>query len=255
MRLNAYNCDIDKFVEKFYCSDIQTELIQYVRGNTTQFSLSKDTCENAELEKGTFKFNYASNVDIQGDILQFDAVVSGKIQITYAGSRPSATKNKRFRARCQVVAGESGRDFTILWVALYAKSKKKNPLKTPTNNLIPTVSKEDFDDEATKFLAEYCPEALEIPMPIPIEDIIQVKLKLDLIQNKRLTRDFNVLGQICFSPGEVEVYDVHNDIPHKIPIKRGTILVDACTPYLRNLGCVKNGSSPISVGNNRVKKQ
>jgi hypothetical protein len=36
--------------------------------------------------------------------------------------------------------------------------------------------KSEFDDKAAEILAQHCPEALEKPMPVPIEEIARDKL-------------------------------------------------------------------------------
>lgn len=41
------------------------------------------------------------------------------------------------------------------------------------SNLVPHMYKSEFDDRAADFLSHYCKEALEKPMPVPIEDIAQ----------------------------------------------------------------------------------
>ena len=57
----------------------------------------------------------------------------------------------------------------------------------------------DLDKEATAFLEKYYPEALEEPLRVPIEDIAKEKLGLNVIQGYRITDDFTIFGQICFS--------------------------------------------------------
>lgn len=44
--------------------------------------------------------------------------------------------------------------------------------------LVPVIKKIEFDEVATEFLTEYCPEALEAPMPVPIMNIARKKLGL-----------------------------------------------------------------------------
>jgi len=39
------------------------------------------------------------------------------------------------------------------------------------SSLVPRMYKSEFDDKAAEILAEHCPEALEKPMPVPIEEI------------------------------------------------------------------------------------
>ncbi|MCL5058312.1 MAG: hypothetical protein M1130_10075 [Actinobacteria bacterium] len=115
-----------------------------------------------------------------------------------------------------------------------------------TNNLVPVISKAKFDDEATAFLSKYCPEALETPMAVPIKDIARKKLGLTILE-KRLTEDFSILGQMCFTGGLAEIYDRENDEYHEIKVKAGTMIIDPDTLLKRNLGCMNNTIAHESV--------
>ena len=56
------------------------------------------------------------------------------------------------------------------------------------SSLVPRMYKSEFDDKAAEILAEHCPEALEKPMPVPIEEITRDKLHL-LIKEYHLSED------------------------------------------------------------------
>ena len=90
------------------------------------------------------------------------------------------------------------------------------------------------------FLEKYYPEALEEPMRVPIEDIAKDKLGLNVVQGYRITDDFSIFGQICFSPGKVKIYDLFKTSEKEEEVPRGTILIDAYTYWQRNSGCVNN---------------
>lgn len=107
------------------------------------------------------------------------------------------------------------------------------------NDFVPHISKASFDDEATAFLAAYCPEALQTPMAVPIEDIAKKKLGLTVIE-RRLTEDFSVLGQMCFTGGLAEIYDRDNEEYREIKVKPGTMIIDPDTLIRRNLGSQRN---------------
>ncbi|MCL1878387.1 MAG: helix-turn-helix transcriptional regulator [Defluviitaleaceae bacterium] len=238
--MNAYNNDIDKFVYRFFSAHLNSALAIHIKNAPCQFNLSKAECTEATLDEAVFK--YASNVIVLDDTLKFDAIFSGTVQVKYPSRRDGATEKtmqKRFRVKCEAVVEDCVKNFVIRSIEPYVKSKQKNASNRPTNNLIPIISRDDLDDEAAAFLARYYPDALEKPMPVPIDSIIRGELGLDIIRNKRLSTDFSVFGQICFSCGSVEVFCVKDDAPQEIPVKRGTILIDACTPFLRSIGCVK----------------
>ena len=70
-------------------------------------------------------------------------------------------------------------------------------------SLVPVIPKYKFDDVATEFLEEYCPEALKKPMPVPILDIAKKKMGLRIVADFHLSEDFSVYGQMCFTSGIV----------------------------------------------------
>lgn len=108
-----------------------------------------------------------------------------------------------------------------------------------TNNLVPVISKSEFDDEATAFLNKYYPEALETPMAVPISDIATKKMGLTILE-QRLTEDLSIFGQMCFTSGIAEIYDRDEDEYREIRVLRGTMIIDPDTLIQRNLGCMNN---------------
>lgn len=107
---------------------------------------------------------------------------------------------------------------------------------------VPHISKSEFDNEATKFLTAYCPEALQHPMAIPIEEIAKKKLGLRIIE-ERLSEDFSILGQMCFTTGRAEIYDLDNDEYREIVVRGGTMIVDPDNVLKRNIGSKRNTMS------------
>lgn len=114
------------------------------------------------------------------------------------------------------------------------------------NNLVPVISKSEFDDEATAFLNRFCPEALAEPMAVPIADIVKNKMGLT-IREERLTEDFSIFGQMCFTSGLAEIYDRDKEEYREIHVKRGTMIIDPDTLLQRNLGCMNNTIAHESV--------
>ena len=107
------------------------------------------------------------------------------------------------------------------------------------NDLVPRYSKECFDPAATEFLKQYCPEALERPMPVPIRIIAQKKLGLRIIE-RHLSEDLSSYGQMCFTSGLTEIYDPQNDEYKEIKVRWGTMIIDPDTLAKRNIGCLNN---------------
>jgi len=108
-----------------------------------------------------------------------------------------------------------------------------------SNDLVPRYARKDLDDVATEFLAEFCPEALVNPMPVPIRDIAKNQLGLRILE-RHITEDLSVLGMTCFQNGIAEIYDRENEEYREIKVRSGTIIVDPDTLRQRNIGCMNN---------------
>lgn len=107
------------------------------------------------------------------------------------------------------------------------------------SSLVPRMYKSEFDDKAADILAEYCPEALEKPMAVPIEEIARDKLHL-LIKEFHLSEDLSILGQMCFTDGLVEIYDPSEDEYREVFVKAKTMIIDPDTYLKRNFGSRRN---------------
>lgn len=101
------------------------------------------------------------------------------------------------------------------------------------SDFVPIISKKEMDKEATKFLRKYCPEALESPIPVPVENIAELKMELE-IDYVNIDEACETLGMMIFSDGAVELYDRENHQYVLRPYKRGTLLVES------NIGDVSN---------------
>lgn len=107
------------------------------------------------------------------------------------------------------------------------------------SSLVPRMYKSQFDDKASEVLADFCPESLERPMTIPIEQIATEKLHLK-IKEYSLSEDLSILGQMCFTDGLVEIYDSKEDEYREIQVEAKTMIIDPDTFFKRNHGSKRN---------------
>ncbi len=66
-------------------------------------------------------------------------------------------------------------------------------------------------------------------MAVPIIDIAKKKMGLKIIAEYRLSEDFSIYGQICFTSGLIPIYDRDEDEFRDIKVRRRTILIDPDT--------------------------
>ncbi|MDR1669124.1 MAG: helix-turn-helix domain-containing protein [Oscillospiraceae bacterium] len=236
--------ELDRLVYQKCYNDMYKPLSEWIGTHPASLELKYSQIKYPDTASLSDMFlEFTTDVSIVGDTISFDAIVSCEIDVeedTYY-DRQSDTVGQWFRLHCSVVVEERIRDFTVHQIKLYSRLRQPKRNGAADRNLVPIIYLKDLDAEATRFLEEYYPEALTAPMPVPIEEIIKCdKLRLTLIKGVRLTDDFHIFGQICFSTGKVNVYDVFIEEEKEIEVGRGTILIDAMTYWERNLGCVNN---------------
>ena len=100
------------------------------------------------------------------------------------------------------------------------------------------LGKNRLEDYATKYLARHCKEALETPMPLPVDEILQ-KEKLT-VQEVSLSRNLDVFGCCLLLDGEVEVYDRQKGISKVVSFPAGTILIDPDSEAMYGEGAKRN---------------
>jgi Zn-dependent peptidase ImmA (M78 family) len=113
------------------------------------------------------------------------------------------------------------------------------PMPVLLESNAPHICATDFDKEAILFLEQYYPEALLRPMAVPILYIARHKMGLRVVE-RRLTEDFSVLGQMCFTSGFEDIYDKDSDEYHAVKVRYGTMIIDPDTIAKRNEGCKNN---------------
>jgi len=103
----------------------------------------------------------------------------------------------------------------------------------------PHICRDDFDKEAIEFLEKYYPEALQSPMAVPILEIARKRMGLRVVE-RRLSEDFSILGQMCFTSGIEEIYVKETDEYQSVKVRYGTMIIDPETIEKRNEGCKNN---------------
>lgn len=243
MSLGAYNNEIERFIYERCYKRIWESVQLFITAHPYQLDLTYSRIkypESALLEDMILEFT--KNVRIDEDQLLFDAVVSCTINLTGGTYKGNAycDISQWFEISCVAIITDKLESFNASSIIVYTGNRQsKEDGQAASKNIVPIIRKVDLEDEATTFLEKYCPEALEKPMAVPIISIAE-SMGLEIYQGYRITDDFSIFGQICFSDGDAEVYDLFNCIKSTLHVRRGTILIDACTFWERNLGCVNN---------------
>lgn len=237
--------EIEEFIYKICYRPIWESVNNYIATHPITLNLSMSRIKYPDTAMLLdMLLEYATHIRIDEDSLFFDAILSCTIELQqfdeYRGDM-SAETSQWLIASCEAVITDKLESLTVSSVKPWNKDTTPSSVGVAASkSIVPIIYRKDLDKEATAFLEKYYPEALEEPLRVPIEDIAKEKLGLNVILGYRITDDFTIFGQICFSPGTVKIYDLFKTSEKEQEVPRGTILIDAYTYWQRNSGCVNN---------------
>ena len=240
--MSNYQNELEQFIYEICLSPIWESAASYINEHPYALDLSRSRIKyptGAYLENVFLEF--PCNINIIGDVLFFDAVMNCSISLIEESEQGygNCDLNQWLTIACEAKITDRLEYVHVTSVRPYLGGQRKRAPSKFSPNIVPIIKKEDLEAEAEAFLSEYYPEALVTPCCVPIADIAK-NMGLSVIQGKCITDDFSIFGEICFSAGQVQVYDLFKTHQHSIDVKRGTILIDAFTFWERNLGCVNN---------------
>ena len=219
--------EIEEFIYKICYRPIWESVNNYIAAHPTTLNLSMSRIKYPDTAMLLDMLpEYATHIRIDEDSLFFDAILSCTIELQqfdeYRGDM-SAETSQWLIASCEAVITDKLESLTVSSVKPWSKDTKPSSVGVAASkSIVPIIFRKDLDKEATAFLEKYYPEALEEPLRVPIEDIAKEKLGLNVIQGYRITDDFTIFGQICFSPGTVKIYDLFRTSEKEQEVPRGT---------------------------------
>lgn len=112
---------------------------------------------------------------------------------------------------------------------IYDIDPKSGALVIGTNRL---------DDYATKFLSQYCEEALTTPMPLPVEEMLrEANLTVETVS---LSRSLDIFGCCMLLDGYVQIYDKTTDTYKPVYYPARTLLFDPDSEWMYGEGSKRN---------------
>lgn len=100
------------------------------------------------------------------------------------------------------------------------------------------LGKNRLDDYATKYLTRHCRKALETPMPLPVDEIME-KVNLT-VKEVSLSRNLDIFGCCLLLDGEVEIYDHEGSTSKSVLFPAGTVLIDPDSAAAYGEGAKRN---------------
>lgn len=226
-RLDYYEAQdespLQKLIDQSRYDDIRDAAIAYIQedhsGDTKRLSVIDMEIENViHIEQP------------EDGVIAFDVIASCDVEMPSA-SRKGYFNERWLKIHCQVTLGIDMSGFRIMSVG-NCEPQEESDNDRLSGELVPIISRDQFEGEAEKFLTRYCPEALDKPMRVPIETIAS-DMKLQVIEDVPLSDDLTYFGTIIFDNGNV--LDKHRKITIR-NAKRGTVYLDPRVSYERSVG-------------------
>lgn len=242
--LNSYiwnNC-IDEIADTI-------EDIALLRAEELDFgNISKEQLACAELR--SIRLERTPVIAVDADTVYFRSEVFCEFQLHAIGGVPEEEEEKLFWASCKLTLLPNGHRMEVLQVNPMVDGEYMRETLYPlpdfpgvsaNQNLLPDLSgmndaahKESLEKEAERFLMQYCREALEQPQAVPIRQIAEEKMGINLIVDKALSDDLSIFGETVFVDSDVDA--LTDGEPEQLHCKAGTILLDPDVLMMRNMG-------------------
>ena len=165
--------------------------------------------------------------------ISFSVIVSCDIEHSISTMGRVSFTEKWLDVRCKVLLGVELTDFEIININECEQQEDSDNDKY-SGELVPIISRDAFENEATKFLEKYYPLALQEPVAVPIRKIAE-NMGLSIIEDSLLSSELDIFGLVVFEDGNIK--DKNKNIVIR-NAKRGTVLIDPRVYYERTLGTV-----------------
>lgn len=234
------NLDFGDYIKEQYDDELCDAVSSYIDENpgalecSTKLVCSPDEAKLAEL--------WVRHVDVSNGIgtgILFDVIVEAEIEMhetTRYGQEADET-SQWFRISCSADLNNGLQSFEIHGVSVYNqhRSRRKDSL---SGSLVPYISRNMLEDEAEDFLRQYYPEALNSPMPLPVEAVAgRMGLK---VQSVCLSKNHTIFGAMCFDTCTTKLYNEDTGTYAPVTIAEKIILYDPDVFFMRSLGSVRN---------------
>ena len=226
-RLDYYEAQdespLQKLIDQSRYDDIRDAVLAYIQEDNSS-EKKKPVVADIEIE------NVIHIEQPEEGIISFDVIVSCDMEM------PSTSKKGYFGERwlnihCQVALGIDMSGFRIIGIG-NCDPQEESDNDRLSGELVPIISRDQFEKEAERFLERYCPEAMEKPICLPIDQIAE-EMKLKVIEDIPLSDELLYFGTVVFDDGNI--LDKHRKITIR-NAQRGTVYLDPRVSYERSIG-------------------
>ena len=227
-RLDYYDAQdespLQKLIDQRRYDEIKDAVLDYM---TEKVKENKATLSDIEIQ------NVIHIEQVDDGAISFSVIVSCDIEHSISSTGRVSFTEKWLDVKCNVLLGVELTDFEIISINECEQQEDSDNDKY-SGELVPIISRDAFENEATKFLEKYYPLALQEPVPVPIRKIAE-DMGLLIIEDSLLSSELDILGLVVFEDGNIK--DKNKNIVIR-NAKRGTVLIDPRVYYERTLGTV-----------------
>lgn len=227
-RLDYYDAQdespLQKLIDQRRYDEIKDAVLDYM---TEKVKENKATLSDIEIQ------NVVHIEQVDDGSISFSVIVSCDIEHSISSTGRVSFTEKWLDVRCKVLLGVELTDFEIININECEQQEDSDNDKY-SGELVPIISRDAFENEATKFLEKYYPLALQEPVAVPIRKIAE-DMGLSIIEDSLLSSELDIFGLVVFEDGNIK--DKNKNIVIR-NAKRGTVLIDPRVYYERTLGTV-----------------
>lgn len=227
-RLDYYDAQdespLQKLIDQRRYDEIKDAVLDYM---TEKVKENKATLSDIEIQ------NVVRIEQVDDGAISFSVIVSCDIEHSISSTGRVSFTEKWLDVRCKVLLGVELTDFEIININECEQQEDSDNDKY-SGELVPIISRDAFENEATKFLGKYYPLALQEPVAVPIRKIAE-DMGLSVIEDSLLSSELDIFGLVVFEGGNIK--DKNKNIIIR-NAKRGTVLIDPRVYYERTLGTV-----------------
>ena len=227
-RLDYYDAQdespVQKLIDQRRYDEIKDAVLDYM---TEKVKENKATLSDIEIQ------NVVHIEQVDDGAISFSVIVSCDIEHSISSTGRVSFTEKWLDVRCKVLLSVELTDFEIININECEQQEDSDNDKY-SGELVPIISRDAFENEATKFLEKYYPLALQEPVAVPVRKIAE-DMGLSIIEDSLLSSELDIFGLVVFEDGNIK--DKNKNIVIR-NAKRGTVLIDPRVYYERTLGTV-----------------
>ena len=215
---------LQKLIDKKRYDEIKDVVLDYMSAKVKE---KKATLSDIEIQ------NVVHIEQVDDGAIGFSVIVSCDIEHSVSSTGKVSFTEKWIDVKCKVLLGVELTDFEIMHIKECEQQEDSDSDKY-SGELVPIISRDAFENEATEFLEKYYPLAIQEPVSVPIRRIAE-DMGLSIMEESLLSSELDVFGLVVFEDGNIK--DKNKNIVIR-NAKRGTVLIDPRVYYERTLGTV-----------------